>query len=59
MRFYRLCLVTVVMGGASFVEACGGDEARIAHVEALLQPYRHKEPPLLLPARTPAPRRLC
>lgn len=40
-------------------DASGEPDAEIVRLESLLQPYRHKAPPLLLPARTPARRRLA
>ena len=40
-------------------DGSGQPDAEIVRLEALLRPYRHTEAPLLLPARTPAPRRFA
>ena len=40
-------------------DGSGPPDAEIVRLEALLEPYRHKGAPLLLPARTPAPRRFA
>lgn len=40
-------------------DGSGEPDADVVRLEALLRPYRHKELPLLLPARTPGPRRFA
>jgi len=40
-------------------DGSGEPDAEVARLEALLRPYRHKDLPLLLPARTPVPRRFA
>jgi hypothetical protein len=40
-------------------DGSGEPDAEIVRLEALLQPLRHKEPPLLLPVRVPARRRFA
>ena len=40
-------------------DGSGEPDAEIARLEALLRPYRHKELPLVLPARAPARRRFA